>query len=79
MTGLPGTIQNKKNPPQGTLHVLAHARKIKKIYAEKISYASGNGNYKKDLLHFLKRKLFLYFRKQERRKTSLFFRKRNCS
>ena len=44
---------------------------IKKTYIvskESFSYISGNGNPEKNFLHFIKRKLFLYFRKRKPRK-----------
>ena len=48
--------------------------KIKKIHPKKISYVSGNRSHEKKILYVLKRKLFLYFTKQEPRKNSLCFR-----
>ena len=40
-------------------------------------YISGNGNPEKNHLYFIKRKLFLYFRKWKPPKNSLYFRKLN--
>ena len=61
----------------GTLQFSARALKTKEINSMKIYYTSGNGNFEKNLLYFVKRKLFLYFRKRKPRKKSLYFRKRN--
>ena len=61
----------------GTLQFSARALKTKEINPMKIYYTSGNGNFEKNLLYFVKRKLFLYFRKRKPRKKSLYFRKRN--
>ena len=53
-------------------HFSAHARKIKKIHPEKMSYIAGKWNFLalvlNNLLCFVKRKLFSYFRKQKLRK-----------
>ena len=45
---------------------------VKKIHPAKISYTLGNGNSEKNILFFLKRKLFLYFGKCKSRKNPYF-------
>ena len=54
--------------------LLNPSSKIKKIHPKKISYVSGNRSHEKNFLYVLRRKLFLYFTKQEPRKNSLCFR-----
>ena len=64
--------RNKKIPPpkkklpcisgHGTQHLSAQAQRTKKIHPKKISCTSKNKNPKKNLLYFLKRKLFLHVR-----------------
>ena len=51
--------------------------KEKIIHPEKNSYISENRNPAKTSYIFLKRRLFLCFRKSEPRKNSLYFRKEN--
>ena len=63
---------------QGYLvHFSTQTRKIKKIHRQKISYISGKWNFLalilKNFSYFLKRTLFLYFRKTETPKKSLIF------
>ena len=60
--------------PEMELALLNPSSKIKKIHPKKISYVSGNRSHEKNFLYVLKRKLFLYFTKQEPRKNSLCFR-----
>ena len=59
----------------GTLHFSIQAWK-KKSNPVKVSYISGKWNFLtlvlKNVLHFLKRKLFLYFRKQNLKKLLIF-------
>ena len=49
-----------------TLHFSPQARKIKETHPEKKFFYSRKRKLRKNLLCFLKRKIFLYFRKRKR-------------